>query len=242
MTKVYYKKAHRWNKKSLFRRFGMLLALSGIFVTGYIFFPVLSFEIFLSPMFVSQPLAVPIPQTNLLTPATIRQLLLTQSSVVSGVDYTHASSWFPAYVPPAGRARVASYQLSIPRLQIHRATVSAVDDDLSAHLVNFQGTCVPPDKGNCVIFGHSTLPQLYNPRDYKTIFANVQNLRVGDRLIVHIADVDYIYKIFDISVVNADNTTVLSQTMDDSYLSIITCTPPGTVWYRLVMKSRLEKI
>lgn len=243
MIKYYYKKTRPFNRKLFFRYFGAILAILGLFVTIYIFFPVIAFEVFISPALASQPLAVPIPQTKLLTPATIRQLLVTQSSALLGVDYTHASSWFPAYVPPSdGRPRIPAYQLSIPRLNIKRANVSTIDDDLSMHLVNFQGTCVPPDKGNCVIFGHSTLPSLYSPKDYKTIFANIQNLRVGDLIIVHIAGLDYIYKIFDMSVVSADNTSVLSQTMDDSYLTIITCTPPGTVWFRLIIKSRLEKL
>lgn len=218
------------------------MAFFGIFVMAYIFFPVISFQIFISPALSLVPLAIPIPQTKLLTPSVIRQLITSQTSLLSNTDYTHASSWFPNYVVPLGKPRISFYQLSIPRLSIKRANVSAVDDDLASHLVNFQGTCVPPDKGNCVIFGHSTLPPLYNPRDYKTIFANIQNLKIGDTIIVHIAEVDYIYKIFDMSVVSPDNTSVLSQIMDDSYLTIITCTPPGTVWYRLVIKARLEKI
>lgn len=242
MAKYYYKKSHIVNRKLIFRYFGAILALLGFLVTFYIFFPVISFQVFISPMLASQPLAVPIPQTKLLTPATIRQLLVTQSSTLFGLDYTRASSWFPAYIPPAGRPRIPSYQISIPRLNIQNANVSTIDDDLSIHLVNFQGTCVPPDRGNCVIFGHSTLPSLYNPHDYKTIFANIQNLRVGDLIIVHIDNIDYLYKIFDMSVVSADNTSVLSQTMDDSYLTIITCTPPGTVWFRLIIRSRLEKL
>jgi len=242
MKKYFYKKSRKWNKKIFFRYFGAFLTIGGLLVTGYIFFPVLLFQIFISPVLASQPLAVPIPQTKFLTPAAIRQLLVTQSSALLGIDYTHASSWFPSYVPPMGRPRIPLYQLSIPRLNIQKANVSTVDDDLSLHLVNFQGTCVPPDRGNCVVFGHSTLPSLYNPKDYKTIFANIQNLRVGDSIIVHIADIDYIYKIFDISVVSADDTSVLSQALDDSYLTVITCTPPGTVWFRLIIKSRLEKL
>ena len=42
------------------------------------------------------------------------------------------------------------------------------------------------------------------------------------------------------TIVPADDTAYLAQDTDGSYLSIITCTPPGTTWERLVIKAKLE--
>src|SRR5207245_4562774 len=80
-----------------------------------------------------------------------------------------------------------------------------------------------------VIFGHSTLPQLYNPNDYKTIFAHVHQLQTGDEFLVNIANITYTYKIFSITVVKPDDTSSIEQMLDDSYLIIINFTSPVTI-------------
>ena len=108
-------------------------------------------------------------------------------------------------------------------------------------MVNYGGTAVPPDNGNAVIFGHSTLPQLYAEGNYKTIFTFLYKLTVGDEIIVTSTNITYKYRIENISVVDPDNTSVLEQSFDDSYITLITCTPPGTIWKRLVVKARLIK-
>ena len=120
--------------------------------------------------------------------------------------------------------------------------VSTVDTDVGKHLVNYEGTSILGDKGNAVIFGHSTLPQLYNPKDYKTIFANAYKLKIGDNIYGFVNGVSYLYKIYNTTVVDPSDTSIFAQSYNNSYLTLVTCTPPGTVWKRLIIKARLEKI
>lgn len=169
-----------------------------------------------------------------MTKATIQSLL---TSSLRGDD------WLPDFYQETNNgSKTTHYKLSIPKVKIETAEVSAIDTDLNAHLVHFPGTALPPNKGNAVIFGHSTLPQLYDPTNYKTIFANVHNLTIGDKFLVKIDDTIFTYKIYSISIVDADDTSYLAQPSDDSYLTVVTCTPPGTIWKRLIIKSKLEKI
>lgn len=243
MSKRYYKKFNKYSLRLLLRIAGIILILVGLGTTLYVFLPVILWQLFLAPVFSTEALAVPIPQATLVTPSNIKSLLATQAKVFSGIDYNHADNWFTT-TPTTNSSKppVTSYQLSIPKIGIDNAEVSTVDDDLGKHLVNFAGTCVPPAKGNCVVFGHSTLPQLFDPKNYHTIFANVHTLHIGDTIIVDSENIEYTYKIFSIIIVDPDDTSVLAQTTDDSYLTLITCTPPGTLWKRLIIKSRLEKI
>jgi len=113
---------------------------------------------------------------------------------------------------------------------------------LSEHLVQYNSDSVPPNPGNTVIFGHSTLPQLYDPENYKTIFANLYKLEVGDKVIVKVANIEHSYKIESITVVEPEDTSVLAQNFSDSFLTLITCTPPGTVWKRLILKARIDPV
>ncbi len=183
-----------------------------------------------------------IPKTNVVT-SEISSLIYQAQNTITGVDYTNAQNWFPSYRPSLGKKpKIPTYSISIPKLNIKDAVVSTTDNDLARHLVNYQGTAIPPDKGNAVIFGHSTLPQLFNPKDYKTIFATLYNLQEGDVVYVNVDGVIYLYRIFNINVVNPDDISIFSQDYSNSYLTLVTCTPPGTTWKRLIMKARLEKI
>ena len=59
---------------------------------------------------------------------------------------------------------------------------------------------------------------------------------------VNSAGVNYTYKVESVTVVDPDNTTILEQNYDDSFLTLVTCTPPGTIWKRLAVKARIEKL
>src|SRR6185312_11601527 len=116
---------------------------------------------------------------------------------------------------------------------VSNATVSTQDTDLGRHMVQYSGSVLPPDKGTSIVFGHSTLPQLFDPNNYHTILANAYKIKVGDNILVTVNNITYTYKIFALQVVNPDDTSVLIPHFDDSYFELITCTPPGTVWQRL---------
>jgi sortase A len=241
MGKYYYKKAGKKIRKTA-RLLSLLIAVIGLIIGGYVFFPLISWQIYFAPVFASQDIAVPIPQASIVNSATLGSLIAQASDNLSGVDYTNAENWFPNFKFQKVKPRISTYTLSIPKINIKDAVVSATDDDLSKHLVNLGGTALPPDKGNAVIFGHSTLPQLFDPKNYKTIFAKAYELQVGDELFTNVSGAIYKYRIYNITVVSPDNTSVLQQDYSDSFITLITCTPPGTIWKRLIIKARLQTI
>lgn len=243
MSKVYYKKSSGNARKKKVRLLGLALIAVGLLITGYVFLPLLSWQIYFAPVFASQNIQAPIPQTTIVSGATFQTLLTEASNTLSGVDYNNADNWFPNYkYQRDGKKTVQTFSLSIPKLNIKNAVVSTVDSDLSKHLVDYGGTAVPADKGNAVIFGHSTLPQLYDAKNYKTVFTYLYQLQPGDEIDVKVNNVNYKYRVQNITVVDPDNTSILQQNFDDSYLTLVTCTPPGTIWKRLAVKAKIEKI
>lgn len=239
MSKYYYKKKNI-NRKKIGRVLSLLLTLIGFFAVLYIFFPLVSWQVYFAHAFAQNNIATPIPKNTIVNSAALQSLLTTSVRNLSGVDYTNAQNWFPGMdLPTDKKTTIPFYNLSIPTLHLKNAIIATSDYDLSRHLVNYPGTSIPPENGNAVIFGHSTLPQLFNPYDYKTIFANLYKLKIEDEVFVTIADVSYKYKIFSITVVDASETSFFAQQYDNSYITLITCTPPGTTWKRLVIKARL---
>ncbi len=243
MGKYYYEKADKILRKKTLRLLSLLILFTGLVIIFYIFYPLVSWQVYFAPALASSKIQAPIPRATVVNSSEIGSLISQAGNLLSGVDYTNAQNWFPGFNPTAVQERkISSYTISIPKLKINNATVSTIDNDLAIHLVNYQGTAFPPDKGTAVIFGHSTLPQLFNPSDYKTIFANAYQLKIDDDIYTYIDGVSYRYKIFNISVVEPADTSIFEQNYDNSYLTLVTCTPPGTIWKRLIIKSKLEKI
>lgn len=241
MNKYYYIKTL---DRPLKKRLGILSL--GIFFLGsgivlYVFSPLILWQIYFGPLFASQNITTPIPKDNIVNKEIVSSLLEQAKNSIKA-NYSNANNWFPVFKPSRlKKPKVSSYTLSIPKIRIRNASVSANDTDLGKHLVNYPGTSIPGDFGNAVIFGHSTLPQLYNPKDYKTILANAYKLEIGDKIYATLKKKTYSYRIYNITVVDPSDTSVFSQDYDRSYLTLVTCTPPGTIWKRLIVKARIEK-
>lgn len=246
MTKYYYKKTDKKKKKKIYRILSLIILATGLFIVLYIFYPLVSWQIYFAPYFASANFATPIPKTTIVDPSSIGSLISQAGNALTGTDYTNAQNWYPNYnLENSGQkknSQIPFYAISIPKLGIKDAVVSTIDYNLAVHLIQYPGTAMPSEKGSTVIFGHSTLPQLFNPKDYKTIFATAYKLKDQDIIYVTVNNITFLYKIINISVTDPNDTSVFAQDYNNSYLTLITCTPPGTVWKRLIIKARLEEI
>ncbi|MDO8639613.1 MAG: sortase, partial [bacterium] len=223
-----YKKIKERNLKKIFKLAGFATFILGLGIVIYVLYPLLSWQLYFAPAFAVGDIKAPIPRSTIINSSTIKSLISTGANTIIGTNYSNAKNWFPNFKPQNAQAKISSYSLSISKLNIKNAAVSTIDNDLGSHLVNYGGTSVPPEKGNAVIFGHSTLPQLFNPNDYKTIFATLHTIKINDEIFVNVEGVIYKYNIYNIIIVDPTDTSIFTQTVDDSYLTLVTCTPPGT--------------
>jgi len=158
------------------------------------------------------------------------------------VDYSRPSSWFPtAHSLPPQPSKITHYQLSIPKLKINQAVVHVGGEDLMDSLIQYPGTTLPGQYGNTVIFGHSVLPQFFNPKNYKTIFSTLPTLKKGDEILIDFDGILYRYEVAGLHEVLPEDVSVLEQHYDAEYLSLITCVPPGTYLRRLIVSARLVR-
>ncbi|RJR16282.1 class E sortase [Candidatus Microgenomates bacterium] len=156
------------------------------------------------------------------------------------VDYSKVSNWLPKVQEKQATPAVNTYFLSIPKLGIYRAKVRIGTDDLSQNLIHYGGTGLPGKPGNSVIFGHSVLPAFFDPENYLTIFSLLPTLKEGDDIFVHYDGVDYRYQVIGERVTDPTDVSGLEQQYDDSYVTLVTCVPPGTYWKRLWLKLQLK--
>lgn len=159
---------------------------------------------------------------------------------VGAIDYTKAYNWLPTAPQGKTNATVDGYSISVEKLGIKNAFVTIGSDDLSKSLIHYGGTSVPGEYGNAVVFGHSALPQFYNPADYNKIFSTLPMLKEGDEIEVAYDGISYTYVVEAMRVTTPEDVSGLEQRYDDSYLSLVTCVPPGTYKERLWVTTRLK--
>lgn len=248
MHRIYTKAASTVRKPRL-QRSGWALSymfiLGGVLMLIWVLWPIVSFTLFTAPQF--SGVISPIPDGS--TRRNGRSVLSPMVSAATttemgenGPDYTNANAWFPARPQKKIVSPVTAYTLSIPKLGIKDALVIISGDDLNRSLIHYGGTGLPGEYGTAVIFGHSVLPQFYNPTNYRTIFSTLPTLTVGDEIYVRYDGVEYRYVVYEMLVTEASDLTPLAQRFDDSYLTLITCVPPGTYWKRLNVRAKLERI
>lgn len=159
----------------------------------------------------------------------------------TSVDYTQAPNWFstPISLPPPVESPVTFFSLSLPRLRLSDVPVKINGSDLKKNAIHYPGTALPGDYGNTVIFGHSALPQFYRPGNPLTIFNPIVKAKIGDKINIQYDGVSYRYLVRQIVEVKPSQIEFLAQNFARRDLTLITCTPLGTYWYRFVVRAEL---
>ena len=214
------------------KKFAWVFFVFGAFVFTFAFYPILSYQIKYASSF-----------NPIINPLSTR--FYNQNDSILGsldTDYTQISNWFvdqSSSKTEISDHHNSSYLLSIPKLKINQAIVSVGSMDLKKSLIQYPQTALPGQLGNTVIFGHSVLPQFFNPKSYLTIFSTLFKLETGDQIVLDFDNIQYRYLVEELFEVQPTNLSVLEQRFDGRYLTLITCSPPGTYLRRLIIKARI---
>lgn len=207
------------------RSLGVAVGIVGVALMCAVIVPILAYEVTTRSEFPTY--LTPIPESEIKTVATDESV--------------KASTWFEGDTVEFGQDAIRFYTISIPKLGIDNATVAVGGEDLAESLIQYPGTSLPGKYGNAVIFGHSILPMFYNPKNYISIFSTLHQLRKGDRLNVYADGVSYSYKVEDRKEVLPTDLSILDQDVSSSFITLVTCTPPGDPRKprRLVIRARV---
>ncbi len=141
----------------------------------------------------------------------------------------------PGEVVPSGS------HLVVPKLGVNAPIIfsnsfseSVIQEELKLGVVHYKNTAIPGTVGNAFITGHSS-NYWWNSGKYNYIFANLSRMKVGDQAKIYHGGNKYLYQVTESRVVEPTDTSVLSGS-DTPTLTLMTCTPPGTSWKRLIVK------
>jgi sortase A len=215
------------SQKTILRIAAGVSGISGLIILAGVLYPIVSYD----TKFASN-------YDSLLSPVSEKK-----ETTIEEVDYTRASNWFVggATKEDFTSSKVEYYTISIPKLKIENAAVAIGGDDLSEHIIQYPGTALPGKRGNSALFGHSILPIFYNPKDYLSIFSLLPTLSKGDEILVDYDGIFFKYVVETMFEVLPTDIQVLDQDTTDSFLTLVTCVPPGDPRKpkRLIVRARV---
>ncbi|MCA9371316.1 sortase [Candidatus Woesebacteria bacterium] len=242
--KVYKKHVPQKHKKVV-QFFSYVILFVGLCLMLWAYYPLISFEIY-AQLFLKRSTKSPIVQTTQASPLKLAEYVYADEQSLDFNannlrDFTQANVWFPVKsLTIDKKIDLDQYTLSIPKLNLENLTVKVGGEDLSKSLIHYLPTSKPGQYGKVAIFGHSTLPQLYNKSDYKTVFTYLPQLDVGNSVFISSEGKTYEYEVFDMYIVKPDEVSVLEQKFNASYLTLVTCVPPGTFKERMIVEAKLK--
>jgi sortase A len=229
------------NQKTILRISAVISGISGLVILGGVIYPIVSYD----SNFASKYKGIG-GQAKLISPISETKDNIQGAAVPDSAvnpDSLKASTWFTggAKKEDFSSSKVEYYTVSIPRLKFNEAAVAIGGEDLSQHIIHYPGTALPGKRGNAVLFGHSILPIFYNPKNYISIFSLLPTLQKGDEIFVNYDGISYTYKVESMFEVLPTDIQVLDQDSSDSFLTLVTCVPPGDPSRpkRLIVRARV---
>jgi len=222
------------SQKTILRIAAVISGVSGIVILIGVVYPIISYNSTYGRNFseLISPIGEnPVVQTNV------------QGTETADTSDFKASTWFVGGAQSSDfiASKVQYFTISIPKLRINNATVAIGGEDLNESLIQYPGTAHPGRPGNTVIFGHSILPIFYNPKNYISIFSKLPTLGKGDEIGIDYDGVSYVYKVEAMFEVMPTDIQVLDQDSSDSFVTLVTCVPPGDPSNpkRLIVRARV---
>ena len=124
--------------------------------------------------------------------------------------------------------------ISIPKIQLNVALSEGIDANILKYAVgHFTGTPMPGEDGNFCVAGHRSYT-------YNQYFNRLDELGIGDKIVVTTMDGEFQYKVYESRVVEPEEISVLDNT-EDAEITLVTCTPIRVATHRLIIKGKIVR-
>jgi sortase A len=158
------------------------------------------------------------------------------------VSPSKAVSNTPIIIDPNSTGVGLEPKVIIPKINVEIPVVydepsideRALENALERGVVHYATTPNPGERGNAVIFGHSS-NNILNKGKYKFAFVLLSRLEIGDTFMLTKNGKRYVYKVYEKRIVKPSEVSVLGNTDKVATATLITCDPPGTSINRLVV-------
>jgi len=181
-----------------------------------------------------------------LDPGLAEKLKKIPSLATAGANSGDMTAYLPEVGPPDNRLIVPKMNLNIPivvppNTNLMKEDWKGLEEDIQQGLqdgvVHYPGTARPGQAGNFFVTGHSSYYP-WAPGKYKSVFAQLSVLNVGDEYWVYYGGDKYRYIVTEKKEINPSDVTVLDQPISKRISTLMTCTPVGTTLRRLIITAQ----
>ncbi len=132
---------------------------------------------------------------------------------------------------------IPSIDVEAPFVYLDSVEEQVLQERLKEGVGHYPGTALPGEVGNSFVFGHSSY-YWWEWSEYTSVFANLEQIEVGDMILAYYDDQLYIYKVKETKVITPTDLSVLEQGKEKE-LTLMTCTPLGTDLNRFIVVAEL---
>ena len=148
-------------------------------------------------------------------------------------------------LPPTNRLIIPDLNINVPLIDTEsngRVDFSQenFDDELTKGVVKYPTTPTPGNKGNTLIFGHTSI-EWWKKNEYGVVFRNIPKLKVGQRFQVVRNGQLTTYEMVERKVVlpkNVEDYYHQFSEQNESYLTLMGCYPIGTADKRMMIVAK----
>jgi len=116
-------------------------------------------------------------------------------------------------------------------------SVAVLDEALLTGAVRYPTSAKLGEAGNTILFGHSSYLPIVNNKAFKA-FNEIQNLKEGDRIMVHSETMTYVYSVTQVAEADADSAAI-PLTAEGHTLTLATCDSFGKKTSRFIVVADL---
>jgi len=139
------------------------------------------------------------------------------------------------------------FGILIPKIEANAPIVAEVDPydsqiyqrELTKGVAHAAGTGLPGEDKTMFLFAHAS-GDIAMARRYNSIFYLLNKMEPNDEITIFYRGAPYKYQVSQVKTVNPDAVDYLENNSDTD-LILMTCTPPGTTWKRLLVFATLHR-
>ncbi|WP_025721470.1 class D sortase [Paenibacillus sp. 1-18] len=151
---------------------------------------------------------------------------LTNTAAADGSQSSETTSSSSAEEPaPIATIQIDRIGLELPVLE------GATRDHMRYAAVHMSETAALGQVGNAAIAAHRS-------RTTGRLFNRLNEVKIGDQILIHTRSEKYLYKVYSISIVAPSNVSVLKSSKKKKLLTLITCDPLVNPTHRLIVHAK----
>lgn len=158
----------------------------------------------------------------------------------SGEDLVEKETYY-SYSDKSNSIEIKSISITAPLVIGLSTELSLLEKSLNQGVVLYPESVLPGEKGQTVVLGHSAPPNW--PRiKYDWVFSGINDLNLGDHVVVHFNNKRYVYRISQKNIL--DKGQEITNSIFDgnnNVLVMISCWPPGKNYKRVAVQAELVK-